>query len=89
LNRQHQQTLANIGAATLQLEAAKAQLPQIEQQQRQLTQEVIQRLGIQDFVGARIEEGNVIVRFRGEAPDLGVGPRVVPQLQNGKEKTAE
>src|SRR5262245_11009306 len=85
LEMQHQQTLAAIGAATLQLDANKTQLPVIEQSQRQLVQDAVMRLGVQNFQAARIEAGNLIVRFA-DQPTLDAPVEVIPAAKpNGVE----
>jgi hypothetical protein len=72
LESEHQELLAQYGAATLQREQVHERLPNVQERQRALVGQVAARLGITDFKAARIANGNLIVVFA-QDPDA---PRV-------------
>jgi len=87
LRQQHQETLARVGAAHLELEAAKTLLTQIEQQSRTLVQTVAGRHGVERYLAARIDEGNLICRFA-DVPPLAADGLPVTRV-NGAAEAAE
>jgi hypothetical protein len=67
--------LAQFGALTLQLEQARARLPQIEERQRSMITQVARRLNIGNYLTARIAGGNLVCQFPDPGPDD--GPSVI------------
>jgi len=81
LDQERTTVLAQIGALTLDMEAARAQLPIVEQKRRQYLAALVQQYGIIDYRAARMENGNLIC----EVPDepTVAAPSVHPAHVNG------
>jgi hypothetical protein len=63
--------LAQFGSIELQRKAIRKRLPQIEEQQRTLVRNVVQRVGVTQFTAARLEQGNLLVDIP-NAPEIQV-----------------
>lgn len=57
---EHQRVLAEFGGLTLQMENVRTRIPQVEQRQRELINQVAQRHGVTNFVAARIVGKNLV-----------------------------
>ena len=84
LDEERRTVLAQIGALTLDMEAARAQLPIVEQRRRQHLQSLVDQHGIKEYRSARIEGNNLIC----DMPDMPVpaaAPVAVPRVNGGLE----
>jgi phosphoglycolate phosphatase-like HAD superfamily hydrolase len=86
LDEERKTVLAQIGALTLDMEAARAQLPIVEQRRRQHLQNLVQQHGVTEYRSARIEGPNLICDVPDEQP-----AQQIPQLgrTNGLEVLAK
>ncbi|HZF24035.1 MAG TPA: hypothetical protein VE030_11295 [Burkholderiales bacterium] len=75
MEQELQNTLANYGALTLQLEAVKARIPQVEERQRTFVGQVAARANAGQFQSARIANGHLICTVPDEPMGL---PNPVP-----------
>ena len=78
LQSEHQQLLARYGAATMELEYVRAQLPQVKERQRAVIHQAAASRGVQQYQTARIEGRRLVCSVPDEA-----------QRVNGAEKTYE
>jgi hypothetical protein len=85
IEEERKNVLAQIGALTLDMEQARAQLPVVEQRRRQYLQTLVQQYGVTEFRTARIEGNNLIC-------DVADGPQPLPPTPartNGMELLAK
>jgi hypothetical protein len=80
LEDEHKTLLAQYGALTLEERRIRETLPQVEEKQRSLVRMVTDRIGIRQFITARIERGTLIVDLPDEpAPAM----PALPDRPNG------
>lgn len=87
LDEERKTILAQIGALTLDMESARAQLPIVEQKRRQHLQNLIQQYCVGDYRAAKLEDGNLICDVvEAQEPK---GPLPVPPRVNGSLEAIE
>jgi hypothetical protein len=84
LEEEQRQLLAQYGSLELQRKAIKKRLPQIEEQQRGIVRNAVQRLGVTQFNAARIDGSNIVV----DVPD-GTPMAVAPAAEHVNGAAAE
>jgi hypothetical protein len=77
LQSEHQQLLARYGAATMEIEAVRALLPQVKERQRALIHETATRHGVMQYQTARIEGRRLVCQLPDEP--------VFPPMINGQD----
>jgi hypothetical protein len=67
IDEERRNLLARLGGATLEMETVRAQIPTLDQRGRTLVQSIAQRMGVREFITARIDPAtnNLVV----ELPD--------------------
>jgi hypothetical protein len=68
LDEERRNLLARLGGATLEMEAVRSQLPTLDQRGRTLVQSVAQRVGVREFLTARIDGPNLVCELPNETP---------------------
>lgn len=93
LEQEHRQLMAQFGAMTYQLEQVRARIPQIEERQRTLANQVIARHGVTNFLNARIIGNHLVCTLPDEPlamPMMDVPESSVRTMRlNGPETTAK
>lgn len=77
LDEERKTCLAQIGALTLDMETARAQLPLVDQKRRQYLQSLVERYGVTEYRSARID-GNNLVCDLPDGPSAQASPLPVP-----------
>lgn len=86
LEQEQTQTLAQVGALMLDLDAAKQRLTLVQERQRSFVRSVVSARNIENFADARVLNGQVIVRLPDE-PMLPAPPAGEPGAKaNGQSK---
>jgi hypothetical protein len=91
IDEERKTVLAQIGALTLDMETARAQLPVVEQKRRQYLANLVQLYGITDYRAARLEGGNLICDLP-DAPQAQAPPDPplpAPRVNGGLERIAK
>src|SRR5215467_4368803 len=83
LEEEQKTLLARYGALEIDRKNIRKRLPQIEEQQRGLIRNIVQRLGIQQFNAARVDGNNVIVDTPDQPALVPPAADVVPLRTNG------
>ena len=83
LEEEQKTLLARYGSMEIERKNIRKRLPQIEEQQRALLRNVVQRLGIQQFNAARIDGSNIILDLPDQPAPVVPTAEVVPQRTNG------
>jgi hypothetical protein len=66
LDEERRNLLARLGAATLEMESVRGQLPTLDQRGRTLVQSIAQRTGVREFISARIDGANLVCEVPNE-----------------------
>ena len=66
LQQENERLLMRYGSATLELEACRNLLPKVQEKQRDLVSAAVQRQGVTNFIGARIEGNSLVCQM----PDM-------------------
>ncbi len=78
LDEERKSVLAQIGALTLDMETARAQLPNVEQKRREFLAGLVKQYVAGDYRSARLENGNLVCDVP-DAPEA----KMIPTRVNG------
>lgn len=85
LQQENERLLMRYGSATLELEACRSLLPKVQEKQRDLVSAAVQRQGVTNFIGARIEGNSLVCQMPDVALDAPAGyPLPVMDSGGGK-----
>jgi hypothetical protein len=81
IDEERKNLLAQYGALELERKRIRKTLPSLDERQRAMVRTVLSRLKIDQFNGARIDNGNLIVDLPDEA--VAAAPALVAERVNG------